>query len=46
MLGLIDSAGKKPGSIGASPASSSPRTTSPSRRVLIVEDNIDASLIE
>ena len=42
MLGLIDSTGKKPGSFGTSPFSNSTRTTSPSRRVLIVEDNIDA----
>jgi CheY-like chemotaxis protein len=42
MLGLIDSTGKKPGGFGASPSSNSTRTTTPSRRVLIVEDNIDA----
>jgi CheY-like chemotaxis protein len=42
MLGLIDSTGKKPGGFGISPSSNSTRTTTPSRRVLIVEDNIDA----
>src|SRR6266851_4796656 len=42
MLGLIDSAGKKPGSSVTSPSSNSIRATTPSRRVLIVEDNIDA----
>src|SRR3954469_18820408 len=42
MLGLIDSTGKKPGGFGTSPSSNSTRTTTPSRRVLIVEDNIDA----
>jgi CheY-like chemotaxis protein len=42
MLGLIESTGKKQGSVGISPSSNSTRTTSPSRRVLIVEDNIDA----
>lgn len=42
MLGLIESTGKKQGGSGTSPSSNSTRTATPSRRVLIVEDNIDA----
>ena len=42
MLGLIESTGSKRGGSGASPSSMSTRTTPPRRRVLIVEDNIDA----
>jgi CheY-like chemotaxis protein len=42
MLGLIESTGRKFGNAGASASPMSTRTTAPSRRVLIVEDNIDA----
>src|SRR6266851_5590902 len=42
MLGLIESTGKRQGSGGVSPSSTSTRSTTPARRVLIVEDNIDA----
>ena len=42
MLGLIESMGAKPGIAGATLSSMSTRATTPRRRVLIVEDNIDS----
>jgi CheY-like chemotaxis protein len=42
MLGLIESPGRKQGIPGLSPSPMSTRTSTPRRRVLIVEDNIDA----
>jgi len=42
MLGLIESTGRRPGGAGAAPSSTSSRAATPRRRVLIVEDNIDA----